>query len=350
VSALTRATGRQLGWGIRAIHRELREWERRAAVISEEPLRADAMRSFESKRGNSTGAALFSSLTPRRNRSLLKALISFQIIGDFLDDSHERHPTAANGRLFRALVDAVSPESGLSDYYDKHPWKEDGGYLVALVEACRSACRELPSLPLVQEAVVREAERSARAMRLNHASDPAQRDRALRLWVERELPHDADWRWFELTAAASGQLMILGLLALAAKPDLEEAEVAATYEAYWPTVPMLATLLDSYLDYERDLATGAHPYVAHYGTVDDAAERLTDLIGRGAQALAKLPEGQHHAVIFSCMVAFYMSGDDARGPAFRRHTERMIRAGGSLTRVLAPVLRAWRIAYSQQNV
>jgi tetraprenyl-beta-curcumene synthase len=350
VAALTRATSRQIGWGIRVIHRELREWERRAAVIPDGPLRADAARSFESKRGNSTGAAIFSGLTARRNPSLLKALIAFQIIGDFLDDSHERHPTAANGRLFRALVDAVSPDSGMSDYYDKHPWKEDRGYLVALVEGCRAACRKLPSFSLVQEALAREARLSAQAMRLNHATDPAQRDRALHLWVQRELPQEGDWRWFELTAAASGQLMILGLLALAAKPGLQEVEVTATYEAYWPTVPLLATMLDSYLDYERDLATGAHPYVTHYGTFDDAAERLTELIGRGALAVAELPEGQHHAVIFSCMVAFYMAGDGARAPASRPHTERMIRAGGSLTRALAPVLRAWRIAYSQQAV
>src|SRR6476659_2808543 len=175
LSALTRAASRQFSWGIRAIHRELRDWERRAAAISDDPLRADAVRSFKSKRGNSTGAAIFSSLTARRDPTLLKALIAFQIIGDFLDDSHERHPTAANGRLFQALVDAVSPDSGLSDYYAKHPWREDGGYLVALVEECRAACRELPSFSLVQEELAREARRSARAMRLNHATDPAQR-------------------------------------------------------------------------------------------------------------------------------------------------------------------------------
>ena len=345
---MTKATSRQLSWGIRGIHRELRGWECRAVAIPDDPLRADAVRSFQSKRGNSTGAAIFSSLTARRNRSLLKALIAFQVIADFLDDAHERHPTAANGRLYQALVDAVSPDLPLSDYYAKHPWRDDGGYLVALVEASRAACRELPSFAVVQATVGREATRAARAMRLNHAPDPIQRDRALRLWAGRHLPQAGDWHWFELTGAASGQMVILALLALAAKPGLREEEISATYDAYWPTVPLLVAMLDSYVDHERDLASGAHRYISHYGNLEDAVERVTEVIGR-ATKVVDLPDGHRHAVIVCCMITFYLASESVRGPELRPHTERMIHAGGSLSRMLAPVLRLWRIAYGQRS-
>jgi tetraprenyl-beta-curcumene synthase len=326
----------------------MHEWQRQASAIEAAPLRADAAQTFESKRGNSAGAAIFSGLPGRRSEPLLNVLIAVQVIADFLDDAHERHPTAANGRLYQALVDAVSPDLPLTDYYAKHPWRDDSGYLNALVEASRAACRELPSFSMVQATLGREATRAARAMRLNHTPDPIQRDRALRLWAERNLPQTGDWHWFELTGAASGQMVILALLALAAKPGLREEEVAATYDAYWPTVPLLVAMLDSYVDHERDLASGAHRYISHYGNLEDAVERVTEVIGR-ATKVVDLPDGHRHAVIVCCMITFYLASESVRGPALRPHTERMIHAGGSLSRVLAPVLRLWRIAYGQRS-
>jgi hypothetical protein len=51
----------------------------------------------------------------------------------------------------------------------------------------------------------------------------------------------------------------------------------------------------------------------------------------------------------ACMVAMYLTKDAARSPAMRKHTARIAASGGSLTRRLIPVLRLWRIAYSQRR-
>ncbi len=49
------------------------------------------------------------------------------------------------------------------------------------------------------------------------------------------------------------------------------------------------------------------------------------------------------------MIAMYLSKDSARTPELRASTAALLRAGGSLTRVLLPVLRLWRIAFAQQG-
>ena len=62
-----------------------------------------------------------------------------------------------------------------------------------------------------------------------------------------------------------------------------------------------------------------------------------------------LDDGEKHTLIAACMVAMYLSKDSARTPAMRLGTRRLVLAGGSLPRVLLPILRLWRIAYSYRS-
>ncbi len=49
------------------------------------------------------------------------------------------------------------------------------------------------------------------------------------------------------------------------------------------------------------------------------------------------------------MVAMYLSKDSARTPPMRIAAKTFTEAGGSLTHILVPILRLWRIAYSQRS-
>lgn len=347
--ALGGVAAREMTWGLREVAVELDKWRKQAESIPDDAIREDALRSLARKRGHADGAALFSTVPSNRNYHLIRLLVSYETILDFLDDVSERHATEANGReLHLALVDAFEPGRALSDYYRHHPWRDDGGYLVALVEACRRSCRALPSYDRVRRHVVQEAWR-AQVLALNHLTDPALRDAALAAWAAAEFPHEAGLAWFELSAAASATLVILALLTLAAYEEVTDREINTTYSAYWPWVSLAAAMLDSHVDRAEDRASGDHSYVAHYPDEGCAVRRIRYCIVRAVRETLALPDGHRHAVIVGCMIAMYLSKDSARTPSMRRSTKELVRAGGSLCRLLHPILRLWRIAYSQRS-
>ena len=226
--------------------------------------------------------------------------------------------------------------------------REDGGYLRALVEACRSGCAALPSYGRIRPLAVREARR-AQVLALNHDTEPLGRDRALREWAALECPDEQRVSWFELSSAASASLTIHAFLALAAEPACTDQEVQCTCSAYFPWISGAATMLDSYVDQAEDAVNGDHRYVAHYESEALAGERMRELVRRSALEARRLRRGHRHAVIAACMVAMYLSKDSARTPQMRADTAGIVRAGGSLTRVLLPVLRIWRIGFGQRG-
>ncbi len=352
VWVLLAAAARELLWGLREVSREMRTWQVLATQIPDGPIREDALDSITRKRENAAGAALFSILPRRRNRDLLRLLVAYQMIWDFLDSVSERgaHEGTANGlQLHKALVEALTPGAPISDYYRLNPWREDGGYLRALVEACRQSCATLPSYGRVQSIVVREAER-AHVQALNHDTDAGCRDEALRRWAAREFAEERRLRWFELSSAATASLAVHAFLALAADPACTDTDVRQTYAAYFPWIAGAATMLDSYADQVQDEANGDHCYVGHYTSQTEAGERVRNMVARSTAEVRRLSNGHRHAVIAACMFAMYLSKDGARAPDLRADTASIARAGGSLTRVLLPVLRVWRSVFASECV
>lgn len=321
------------------------------------------MSALARKRGNTDGAALFWTIPRARSLPLLRVLVAYQILWDFLDCVNERGAQAgqANGRqLHLALIEAFEPGGPVSDYYRYHPWREDGGYLRALVEACRENCAELPSYARVCPALITEAVR-ARVLGINHELDAVLRDAELREWAARLREYSSvaqtqcvsvrkgwsDASWFELTAAASASLTIFALLALGAEPRCAELDIERTRDAYFPWIATTATMLDSYVDQVEDNANGDHIYISHYNSPQSVKWRIRGLIQRSLSEARKLPDGERHELVVASMVAMYLSKDSARTDEMRATTASFVNAGGSLTKTLLPILRLWRIAYAQ---
>lgn len=352
--ALFAAAARELVWGLRAVSGEVEQWRVRARCIPDAPLRADALESIARKRAHADGAALFWTLPRRRHPRLLGLLVAYQSAWDYLDGVSERGEGEgagageANGRqLHRSLVEALDPSATLSEHYRENPHKQDGGYLKALATGAREACAGLPSYELVRGPALEEAARCA-VQGLNHEPDPSRRERRLRAWAERE---SRDWpgaSWFERSAAASASLVPHVLLALAAEPACETLDVRQAWAAYLPWVSLATAMLDSYADLDEDLASGAHSYIAHYRERDVAVARLEEIVARAALEVRGLRRGHHHAVLVACAVTMYLSKDSVRTGRVRGETTRLVGAGGSLTRLLAPVLRVWRIVNMQR--
>ena len=228
----------------------------RAASIPDAVLRRDALAAIDRKRGNIYGAALFWTLPSRRSPDLLRLLVAYEVMADFLDCASERgaHVGIDNGlQLHRALVEALQPSLEVSDYYGRHPWKDDGGYLRALVQTCRETSGRMPSYESARPLLLRAAHYT-QVLAFNHEPDSAARDMALKGWAEAHFGRDGGLAWFELAAGASAWLTVLALLALSAEPGLDEQRIARTYDAYLPWVSLSGTMLDSYGDIAEDAA------------------------------------------------------------------------------------------------
>jgi tetraprenyl-beta-curcumene synthase len=345
------AAARELAWGLPAATREVAHWRRLACTISEALLRTDALNAIAEQRTHIDGAVLFSTLPHARSPALLRLLVTYEVIWDYLDNINERSAGAGlvNGlQLHRALVDALDPGRPMADYFCRSPWPDDGGYLRALVTACRGHCERLPSYARLRASLIREAARG-QVCALNHAPDALQRDALLRAWAMREFPGGHEAAWFELTAAASTNLTVFALLALASEPNCSELVATQIARAYFPWISVLTAMLDSYVDQEEDARSSSHSYLAHYQTPQAAAERVRQLIRRCVHEARSLDDGEKHTVIAGCMFAMYLSRDSALAPPMRETTTSLIRAGGTSAGVLHPVLRLWRTVYGLRS-
>jgi tetraprenyl-beta-curcumene synthase len=324
-----------------AVRAELRGWQDVAAAIPDPDLRAQALATLRSERLSAAGAALFATTASRHDTTLVRTLVAYQVICDFLDTlAEQRVPDAvANGtQLHRALADALEPDGVREDYYRLHAVREDGGYLAALVDACREGCRSLPAYERVHLAARREARRNE-VQGINHGP-AASREMALRAWAQAQDCAEVDVAWFELAAASSSSLAVLALLAAAAEPTTSRATVEATRASYFPWVSALSTLLDSLADRERDALSGEISFIGHYGSRSATIARLRELTERALAGARALPRGERHVVLVTGMIAMHLS--EKRGS--QAATLAVLRASRTaVAPVLLVILRIWRI-------
>jgi tetraprenyl-beta-curcumene synthase len=349
--SLGAAVVRELVWGLRGVACEVERWRARAAEIPNATIREDALAALEHKRSNTEGAALFWTIPRQRCSRLLSLLVAYEIMADFLDSAIERgaHAGIANGRqLHLALVDAVDVERPMSDYYRHHPWQDDGGYLARLVKACRYGCAALPSYRRVRPLLLRAAA-LAQVQGLNHELDLRLREAVLKAWVAREGDAENGLGWYETAGAASAWLTVLALFAVAAEPSPPSSHPSAVYSAYFPWISLAATLLDSYGDVVEDELKHENSYIARYRSLEAAVWRIGEIVRRATIEARLLHDGERHSVILAAMIAMYLSKDSARASDMQLTSRQLLRSGESLPRLLAPVLRAWRMLYSLRD-
>ncbi len=351
LQALIRAVARELRWGLPLVASEVGAWRGRALTIPDPQIRGAALNSIAHKRGNIDGAALFWTLPNARHPRLLKLLAAYEMICDYLDSTNEPPLAAdpANGRqLHRSLIEALDPDRPTTEHYRHHPWHEDNGYLRALVQACRARSTTLPANAQARKLLIAEATRFE-IIAINHDTLQARRETAHKRWAAREFPNPGEASWFELTAAATASLTIHALLALSAEPAGNPDSIGRAQRAYSPWVTLSTTMLDHLVDQAEDEQNGDHSYIAYYPTSEAATRRVGELVSRCLTEAHALEHGERHTLIAACMIAMYLSKDSARTPDMRTTTRELTAAAGTLTHLLVPILRLWRIVYAQRS-
>jgi hypothetical protein len=94
----------------RAAVRELSRWRERATRIPDVHLRAHALEALTTNHDHPLGSALFSILADNRSESLVRLLVAYQVLWNYLDATGEasNDESQDNGRaLHRALAEAI---------------------------------------------------------------------------------------------------------------------------------------------------------------------------------------------------------------------------------------------------
>ncbi len=291
---------------------ELRQWQRRAAAISDPVLRDQALNTLRAEHMNAEGAALFAVLArPHWRAPLVRTLVAYQTMYDYLDTLTEvPYPTQAVscGQLHRALTEALDPTAPTSDWYRLHPQREDS-YLAALVSTCRAGLAPLPSYGLVRTAAKHSARRAMEVQQLNHR--PGDRRPGLRAWGERAVRCDGALTWWEHAAGACSTLDLHTLLALAGEPTLSARDLCPTIR-HGTALSALNTILESLVDLPADRLSGDHSYFAYYTSIHEAGERLRTLALTTMKRCAGLSRPTHHLAIAQAMASMYLSRAEAR--------------------------------------
>jgi tetraprenyl-beta-curcumene synthase len=327
------------------VRTQLARWERRAQAIGDPFLRTLAISKLQRERFNVEVAATLATPAPRAQRAdATEAIVALQVMYDYLDLLSEQppgDPRSEDNRLFAALTDALCLEHEPGgDYYRDHPQSEDGGYLQALVTTARDALARLPAAAAVVEVAQLSAKRCAEAQMLSHAA-ACSPGAEVEAWAIREASATG-LGWPEFLAGATASVLAVHALIAAAADRRTTGEVAEQIDAVYLSIGAL-TMLDSLVDHQDDIGTGALGYVQYYDSPELMAVRLLDVARAAARRARALPNAAHHIMTLVGVVAYYCSAPGADSAIALPVTEHMRRALRPLITPTLALMWAWRL-------
>jgi tetraprenyl-beta-curcumene synthase len=330
------------------VRAQLDQYQQRARTISDPLLRAQALDKLSDQGFHAQVAATLATLAPRTHRrQALTAIVAFEVIYDYLDGLTEQPATdpLGNGhRLFEAFTDAFNTRrEPASDYYALHPRSDDSGYLQSLVADARQALAQLPATSAIagvaQRCIARFGEAQVRA----HAVPQLGRSQFER-WAARNAT-GTKLGWLEYFAGATSSILGLHALVAAAANPCTTPEQAQQIDATYLYIGVIVTMLDSLIDYERDIATTGEPgYTRYYGNPEQLARGLTNASHQAVLKAHATPNASHHVMTLTGVVAFYTSAPTSNGQFARPFTKQIRRELQPLITPTLAVMHIWRHA------
>lgn len=343
--ALLRANTRYWSSVAPLVHEQLAHWQTRAQAISHPLLRGLALEKLGEEGFNAEVAATLATLAPRTHRRrVVKAIVALEVLFDYLDGltespSHERPGDGA--RLFAAFIDAVAPATERhGDYYRHHAYRDMSGYMDELVGTVRFALAGLPGTTKLADLLRRVATRSSEAQLLVHSVSLTGVGQLEHWATHNAAGTSLEWREF-LAGAASSVLAVHALIAAAADHRTTYAQALEIDRAYL-SISVLPTVLDSLVDYDRDLAGGLPGYVRLYEDREVLQRRISRVITDAVHRARVIPNGPHHVMTIVGIVAYYASAPTAG--ISETVTEQTARSLRPLIGPTLAVMHTWRAA------
>ena len=325
---------------------QLRRWECRAREIDDPVLQSLALEKLKEERFNAEVAVTLATLAPKRHRrAVVEAIVAYEVMYDYLDGLTEMpmsDPLCDGHELYRAFIDAIAPGTEpTGGYYTSRP-DDDGGYLEDLATVVREVLARLPATGAIARSATRAAARCAEAQIRAHAV-PTLGTTQLEQWASNEAAGTPlGWREF-IAGAASSVLAVHALIAAAADKRTTPAEAEGIDTTYL-SICALSTMLDSLIDYQRDMTAGEAGYIRYYTDHDLLARDLADAARRAIEHAAPLRNGAHHTMTLVGVAAYYISAPTANSDFARPVTSQVRRELKPLITPILGVMLTWRAA------
>jgi tetraprenyl-beta-curcumene synthase len=348
-AALVRANARYWRSIAPQVRRELRRWSEQARTIPDPRLRAIAIGKLRAEHFNAEVAATLATTASAKHRGrAVEAIVALEVLYDYLDGLTEApatDPLRDGSQAYRAFMAVFDGEPSTPQMLDAslEACVNDGGYLRALCATARTAIAALPSSVAVASAGRRAAERCAAGQVRVHAT-PQLGAGQLEQWARGRAAEDRSPDWREFLAGAVASVLAVHALIAAAAEETTTEEQARAIDAAYLSISSLSTMLDSLVDHERDVRSGDPWLVRLYGDPRALGEILPDVAKRAVGQVRLLPNGAHHLMTLSGVVAYYTSTPEARRGSARRAVLELHR---ELRPVILPtlvVMRSWRLA------
>ena len=327
------------------VDEELAGWAQKASR-AEPRLYEQAIKSIAHKRFHCLGGAVFSlwpGIPARCRPGLLRLIVAFQTISDYLDNLCDRMGVlddATFRRLHSSMLAALDTGVEASGFYGTCPAKDDGGYLGSLVRACRAEVSQLDSYPAVRARAI-ELVRLYIDLQVHKHTLPLERTRRLAIWYGEHTRMAPEAFWWEFAAASGSTLGIFALFALAAGRRPSTAEVETVLGAYFPYICGLHILLDYFIDQEEDRQNCDLNLVSYYGDASERSERLQGFAEGALVGINHLPHAPFHRTVVLGLLAMYLSDPKAEG-TLRHEAEALTGVGGGYARLMTLLCRTLR--------
>ncbi|MFI4990562.1 MAG: DUF2600 family protein [Solirubrobacterales bacterium] len=331
------------------VRRELERWSQRARAIADPHLRELAIEKLQAEHFNAEVAATLATLTPEAHRSrTVEAIVAFEVLYDFLDglteEPAEGDPLDRGSRLYDGFTTVFDLSASDRPHAERAAPEDDGGYRDELSATVREAIATLPGRSVVGFTGRRAAERCSAAQTHVHAS--AQLGVAqLERWALADAEANATIGWREHVAGSVASVLAAHALIAASADESITKEQADAIDSAYLSISAMSTMLDSLVDYERDVSSGDPWLVRLYGgDVRLLGDRLVEVAKGAVERTRLLPHDAHHMMTLMGVVAYYTSAPEAHSELARSVVARIHRElRPSILPTLA-VMRAWRLA------